>query len=226
MVSKNLRKKNILHRRYAHSSVYLNGHVYIIGGYDHKDHEKATPNTLNSCEKFWPGENKWSYVGNINQARAHMGVCVIADQYIYIFGGMHDYATLQTIEKYDSVVDNWNTVYCKMVMPLSRCGVVSLDNKKSIILIGGMTADDALSRGTFKLDLTTSKWTTLADMKISKTFCGGSLYAYDSYIYAIGGNDSHVCERFDANSSQWEILDSYTDISDVNDIGGWCFVMS
>jgi hypothetical protein len=30
---------------------------------------------------------------------------------VYVFGGMHDYKVLQSIEKYDSLADEWNKMY-------------------------------------------------------------------------------------------------------------------
>jgi len=47
------------YRWYAHCSVGLNGYVYVMGGFDNKDAEDVSPNTVNSCEKYAPFENKW-----------------------------------------------------------------------------------------------------------------------------------------------------------------------
>lgn len=57
--SKTTRKKSLLNRRYAHQSVFLNGYVYALGGFDNKDADGIVPNTLDSCEKFSIHENKW-----------------------------------------------------------------------------------------------------------------------------------------------------------------------
>lgn len=48
--SKNQSKKKMMNRRYAHCSVFLNGYVYAIGGFNNKDAEDVSPNTINSCE--------------------------------------------------------------------------------------------------------------------------------------------------------------------------------
>jgi hypothetical protein len=39
-------------KRYGHTSVYLNGYVYVIGGFSHKDLPNEQPVTLSACEKF------------------------------------------------------------------------------------------------------------------------------------------------------------------------------
>jgi len=56
------------YKRYAHASVLLNGYVYVIGGFDNKDAEDVSPNTVNSCEKYSPFENKWFEICPISQA--------------------------------------------------------------------------------------------------------------------------------------------------------------
>jgi Kelch motif len=50
----------------------------------------------------------------MNEGRAFAGACCIGDQFIYVFGGFHDYEVLSTIEKYDSVLDNCLTLYVKL----------------------------------------------------------------------------------------------------------------
>jgi hypothetical protein len=48
--SKNQSRKKMMNRRYAHCSVFLNGYVYVIGGFNNKDAEDVSPETVNSCE--------------------------------------------------------------------------------------------------------------------------------------------------------------------------------
>ena len=48
------------HRRYAHGCINLNGYAYVLGGFDNKDADGVTPNTLDSCERYSFHENKWS----------------------------------------------------------------------------------------------------------------------------------------------------------------------
>ena len=44
-----------------------------------------------------------------------------------MFGGFHDYEVLSTIEKYDSVLDNWLTLYVKLPVGLAKLGIVATD---------------------------------------------------------------------------------------------------
>lgn len=115
-------------RRYAHASVFLNGYVYAVGGFDNKDADGVAPSTLDSCERYSIHENRWTNGCAMNEGRAFSGICAIGDQFIYLFGGFHDYEVLNTIEKYDSVLDNWITLYVKLPVGLAKLGVVPMDN--------------------------------------------------------------------------------------------------
>ena len=48
-------------------------------------------------------------------------------------------------------------------------------------------------------------------MLSTRTFNQSSVI-YDGFIYAIGGNSECTCERYEFNSSQWQIIDSYTSV--------------
>jgi hypothetical protein len=51
-LAKPLKKKPMILKRYGHASVSLNGNVYVIGGFSHKDLPNEQPVTLSACEKF------------------------------------------------------------------------------------------------------------------------------------------------------------------------------
>ena len=114
-------------RRYAHAATCLNGYVFVLGGFDNKDADGVAPSTLDSCERFSVHENKWFPVCSMNEGRAFCGVSAIGDQFVYLFGGFHDYEVLQSIEKYDSVLDNWITLYVTLPVGLAKLGVVPMD---------------------------------------------------------------------------------------------------
>lgn len=101
-------------RRYAHICVSMNGYIYVMGGFDNKDADGVAPSTLDLCERYSFHENKWTQSCAMNEGRAFAGACCIGDQFIYVFGGFHDYEVLSTIEKYDSVLDNCLTLYVKL----------------------------------------------------------------------------------------------------------------
>lgn len=78
-------------KRFGHSCVFLNGYIYVIGGFAHKDVPNEAPDTLSTCEKFAIHENKWVFTASLNEPRAFSGCVKMENQYIFIFGGLHDY---------------------------------------------------------------------------------------------------------------------------------------
>jgi len=61
----------MLLKRYGHLSVYLNGLVYVLGGFSHKDLANEAPVTLSACERFTVNaEKRWSHISALCEARA------------------------------------------------------------------------------------------------------------------------------------------------------------
>lgn len=79
-------------------------------------------------------------IANMNEARAFFGSCSLEQQYIYVFGGYHDFQMLMTIEKYDTITDTWLTLYYKLPYPLANHAAVAID-KRNILIMGGMSTD-------------------------------------------------------------------------------------
>jgi N-acetylneuraminic acid mutarotase len=130
----------MLSKRYAHSCVSLNGYIFAMGGFDNRDADGVAPSTLDLCERFSVHENQWSPLASLNEARAFAGVCALSDQFIYLFGGFHDYDVLQSMEKYDAVLDTWVTLYVKLPVPLAKLGVSPVEGGRQIAILGGMNA--------------------------------------------------------------------------------------
>lgn len=61
------------------------------------------------------------------------------------------------------------------------------------------------------------------DMKSAKTF-NGVIHFHDGCIYAMGGNERDICERFDMYQSKWDIVNTYGEIvqGSVSELNGWC----
>ena len=135
-----MKKKNMMIKRYGHSVLYNNGMIYCLGGFSHKDLPNEIPVTLASCERYSVAENQWAYISTMNEARAFFGSVILEQQFIYCFGGLHDFNVLHNIEKYDLLQDHWVVVHLKLPLPLSKLGCVALDSK-TIIVCGGMSDD-------------------------------------------------------------------------------------
>lgn len=221
-----IKKKSMLSKRYAHATVCLNGYVYALGGFDNRDADGVAPNTLDACERFSVHENKWYHMASMNEARSFAGVCPVQDQFIYLMGGFHDFEVLQSIEKYDAVLDNWITLLVKLPVPLAKMGVASIEGGRQIAVLGGMNATYQRQRSLVFFDLKTLKFQQVqgasGDMKAAKTFNGG-VHFHDNAIYALGGNERDMCERFDIYQNKWDNLQSYAEvIQGTSELNGWC----
>lgn len=145
--------KNMQHKRYGHQSVFMKDRIIVFGGFGHRDEPGEPPLTLCTCESLSLGNNYWDSISPMNITRAFFSACVMAEQYVYVFGGLSDYNILNSIEKYDTITDTWISLYFKMPMPLAKLGTCSMPDKKTIFIFGGMSADYEPCHHVFKLDL-------------------------------------------------------------------------
>ena len=152
ITDKPIMKKNMIMKRYGHQCQYLNGLMYIIGGFNHRDLPNEQPVTLASCERYQVIDNSWAHISTMQEPRAFASSVVLDSQYIYVFGGMHDLQILSTIEKYDTITDTWITVFFTLPKPLAKMGA-SLIDRKSILICGGMSSDFEAKKDVFSFDL-------------------------------------------------------------------------
>lgn len=186
------KKRPMLLKRYGHLSVYLNGLVYAIGGFSHKDLPHEQPVTLSACEKFSvTAENQWTHVSQLCEPRAFASQVTFNGQYIYVFGGMNDYTVLQSIEKYDTLNDNWVKMYFKLPKPIAKLGSCLL-NDSTIFIAGGMSKDFEPTADCWQLDLKSLQWTEKMSLFAPRLTSSGLIFSQGEYpyVYAIGGNKS------------------------------------
>lgn len=124
----------------------------------------------------------------MNEARAFFGNCSIEQQYIYVFGGNHDYTMLMTIEKYDTITDTWITLYYKLPYPMANLAAVAID-KKNILIMGGMSTDQDPVATVINLDTSTAKFTKKAPMRTAKLMDGGVFLAKDCSVFVISSSN-------------------------------------
>ena len=185
-----LRKKNLNHPRYGHGTVSVKNIIYVFGGFAHKDVPGEAPRTLSSCEKLVQGgTTSWDMISSMNEARAFFGTCTLENQYIYAFGGFHDFEMLSNIEKYDTITDTWITLYFKLPYPLAKHAAVSMD-KRNILILGGMTNDYEPIASVINLDVGTAKFTKKAPMRSRKLMDGGVYLAKDNSVFVLSSDEA------------------------------------
>lgn len=221
--------------RYGHWSVYCNGYVFVIGGFAMDDSIDIDPVTLASWEKFHYRENLWTEAASLNISRAYSGVVCFpnklkknninssitpSNSFIYVFGGLSDLISLNSIEKYDAALDIWIQIDLLIPIKIAKLGVSTLDNS-SIMICGGIFANeneefDYISNA-YKLDFMKEKWTKLPDMSWKRV-----LYSVmprkDDRVYAIGGSFEGYCEYFDIKTQKWVEINGYSEFLPDNDV--------
>ncbi len=73
-------KRNMNMARKLHNSIFLDGFVYVFGGYDGN-------NISNFCEKYDVKNNTWTGVSNLNVPRAYTSLLRYGKDYIFVIGG-------------------------------------------------------------------------------------------------------------------------------------------
>ena len=177
-------------RRYGHCSVYMSGYVLVIGGYDHRNLVQATPHTLASCEKYSPKENDWTSTSYLNVPRAFAALCKVDAETAYVFGGFCDFKTLNSIEKYNIMLDQWSLLNVKLPLKLAKLGAALSPDARGVVIMGGLyCAEDSqttLLNNVYKLDLESGKWSKLPKM-CSKRIHYSSVPATEDGFICIGG---------------------------------------
>jgi kelch-like protein 10 len=108
-------KASMLQIRKEHSSVYLGGYVYSIGGYDGIENK-----FLRSCERYNVLTNEWNYFDSVNIARCAFSASSVNNSLIFIFGGYDGTQRLDSIEKYDPEINKWEILGVTLRFPLSN----------------------------------------------------------------------------------------------------------
>jgi hypothetical protein len=86
-----------LHRRFEFKT---KDYIYAVGS-------KYPDETAAKCEVYDLAKNKWSEIGNLNQARHYHSMCVVENRYMYVIGGRDSMseAPLDSIERLDGFMD-------------------------------------------------------------------------------------------------------------------------
>ena len=67
------------------------------------------PLTLTSWEKYHEQEDIWTEAASLNIPRAYPGIWKYK-QFVYVFGGLHNFNPQDSFERYDSYLDAWENI--------------------------------------------------------------------------------------------------------------------
>jgi len=181
--------------RCDHGIAFVDGRVFVIGGWTPDD------GTTDTCVTFSISRNKWEVIPPMSIARSYPGVAVVGDR-IFVMGGWHKQIRTCIVEVYKVSGNTWTApgVVAPMPTPRFEFGVAVIGNR--IFTIGGFN-DGALSTVAVH-DTETNTWTKLSPMP---TACYGMAVAVIGHqIWCFGGysrKNVDVIEVFDVDKNEW-----------------------
>ncbi|XP_062618832.1 kelch-like protein 10 [Saccostrea cucullata] len=159
--------------RAYHGTVFMDGHIYIVGGFDGNQY-------LNSVYCFSPDEKNWEERAPMYIMRCYVSA-VELNGIIYACGGFDGRNRQDSVEKYNPIKNQWTHVQ-PMWRKRSDAGATALDGK--IYIAGGFDGTSCLDSAEV-YDPTVNQWTMLAEMTSRRS--GVVLVALQKELIALGG---------------------------------------
>lgn len=167
------------------SASYVNGKIYLLGGY------KSVANNKNNC--YDTKSNKWVTKADMPTAKYNHRSCAIGN-HIYVIGGS---SALASNECYDILTDTWST---KANMPTGRNSFGISCVGDSIYAIGGHNGSYCTQNECY--DTITDSWTTKASLAVGRAYVVSEVI--EDKIYIIGGfNEINKNECYDTKTDTW-----------------------
>ncbi|XP_068170709.1 kelch-like protein 10 [Antennarius striatus] len=173
--------------RCHHGTVYHDGFIYCIGGYDGRE-------CCNSVRKFDVERHVWLEAAPMNQDRCFVSVACL-DGYIYALGGLY---CLRTAERYRPEKNKWSLIE---PMHVGRHdGGCAVFNKK----VGGYDGNNYL-KSVEAYDPQTDEWHEIPPMSTTRSNFG--TVVINNKLFVMGGiNDSDdisSVEYYDVKTNTW-----------------------
>jgi len=117
--------------RTEHSSVHVNGRVYIMGGFEKRDN-----NFLSECEIYEANTNRFLPMAPMSCPKCGFS-CASTEQKIYAVGGFNGKQRLKTIEVYDIQADKWQLLDVALPFGLTNSSLMVVNPQRLLVFGGG-----------------------------------------------------------------------------------------
>ncbi|XP_036408745.1 kelch-like protein 10 [Megalops cyprinoides] len=182
--------------RAYHGTVYLDGFVYCVGGYD------AVEFFSEVC-KFDPVTHTWHKVAPMHSRRCYVSVAVLHGC-IYAMGGFDGYIRLNSAERYEPKTNQWSLIP-PMHEQRSDANATTLHDK--VYICGGFNGEHCLSTAEYYCP-ETNQWTEITPM--SGRHSGLGVITYGEEVYVVGGFDGvsrlRSVEAYNPLTNTWRAM--------------------
>jgi len=177
------------------SAAYLDGRIYVPGGFQDGDPAFGTTDTL---EAYDIAAGEWLMLAAMPEARHHL-MAVAHEGSLYVFGGAGGPAfnALNNTWHYDPATDSWHVL---AAMPENRLGGAAVALDGFLYVVGGTGGSPALLR----YDPATDSWATLAPLRRAREH--HAAVVLEGQIYALGGRwegTTSTVESYDPATDSW-----------------------
>ncbi|KAK7888840.1 hypothetical protein WMY93_024400 [Mugilogobius chulae] len=180
--------------RAYHGSVFLNGSVYCVGGFDRIEH-------FNSMRRLDLATRTWHEMPPMYSRRCYISV-VVLNGCIYAMGGYNGTRRQNTAEVYNPQTNQWSLI-APMNEQRSDASCATLNGK--IYICGGFNGTEVLQTAEC-YDPQTNEWTMITPMTVRRS--GVAAVTYHNRIYAVGGFDGverlRSVECYNTRTNSWQ----------------------
>ncbi|KAJ8347376.1 hypothetical protein SKAU_G00287770 [Synaphobranchus kaupii] len=188
--------------RAYHGTVYLNGFLYCLGGYNAVEFFSA------AC-KFDPVTRTWHNVAPMHSRRCYVSVAVLHGC-IYAMGGFDGYTRLSSAERYEPTTNQWSLI-SPMNEHRSDASAAALDGK--VYVCGGFNGEHCLCTAEY-YSPDTNQWTQMTPMKSRRS--GLRAVTLEGEVYVAGGFDGvsrlRSVEAYDSLAGIWRQMPDMLDM--------------
>ncbi|KAM7284367.1 kelch-like protein 17, partial [Ixodes scapularis] len=129
-------RKTLPVHRYGHKAVYLDGHIYIVGGFENFSPVNLEKTSSRCCFWYEVSRGQWGIMAPLNSTRAYHGLAVLGNS-VYAVGGVDsNNRLLGCVERYDKTMDEWTKLSSELYSP--RMAMGSCGHRGQLWVAGGI----------------------------------------------------------------------------------------
>ncbi|CAN7994822.1 unnamed protein product, partial [Ixodes hexagonus] len=176
--------------RHNHTAAFLNGYVYVVGGFDTRNTHAAVKFATKTCFRMCIETGRWQRLADMKHARCNHAT-VACNRKVYAIAGQDEFDRfLASVEVYDPNEDTWTQSPVPLCCKMSACGATV--HNGTVHIAGGVVQSRRRTDKVFlvssveKWDSTFQRW--LKEAAILPSGRGSmSLVSFQEQLLAVGG---------------------------------------